>query len=277
MAIDYERMYSPRLTVPDYAAIFARWESESAAARRTARCYLDVPYGSQATEKMDIFPAEGRSRGLMMFIHGGYWRALDKRDHSFVAPAFARAGITVAVPNYALCPAVRVEDIVRQMLQATAWLWRNGTNFGAPLHRVHVAGHSAGGHLTAMMMAALWPAFAPDLPAGMLAGGVSISGVYDVAPLMNVSINADVRLDEAQARKVSPALMPPATGAPLLTAVGAEENEGFQVQHALIGKRWAKVNRERISVPGANHFTILDRLADPGGDLHQAVLRFVGG
>src|SRR4029078_5562206 len=107
--------------------------------------------------------AKGASGALLMFIHGGYWRALDKSQHSFVAEPFVSAGVTVAMINYALCPAVTVDEIVRQVLQATAWLYRNFNNFGAPPGPLFVAGHSAGGHLTAMTLAAQWPRFAPDL------------------------------------------------------------------------------------------------------------------
>jgi len=160
----WESQYNNRAAVPDHPQYFARWAEKSAAARKSLRCYLDVRYGAHVMEKMDIFQAQGRSRALFMFIHGGYWRALDKKDHSFVAAELVKRGVTVAVPNYALCPAVTIEDIVRQMLQACAWLYRNGGHFGAPYGNLHVSGHSAGGHLTAMMMAALFPTFARDLP-----------------------------------------------------------------------------------------------------------------
>ena len=163
-AAHWESLYNNRAAVPDHPQSFARWAERSAAARKSLRCYLDVPYGTHAMEKMDIFPGQGPGRALLMFIHGGYWRALDKQDHSFVAPELVKRGVTVAVPNYTLCPAVTIADIVRQMLQACAWLWRNGGHFGAPYGNLYVSGHSAGGHLTAMMMAALWPAFAGDLP-----------------------------------------------------------------------------------------------------------------
>src|SRR5207342_2533146 len=113
-------------------------------------------YGPAQTETLDIFRAKGRSRGLLMYIHGGYWRSLDKKRFSFLAPALADAGITVAVVDYALCPAVQVADIVMQMVQASAWLYRNGENFGAPAGRLAVCGHSAGGHLAAMMLACQW-------------------------------------------------------------------------------------------------------------------------
>jgi arylformamidase len=277
MATNYDALYNPRLSVPNFAEIFKGWTERSAEARSRAPAYLDVPYGTHDTEKLDLFMSDGPSRGLLMFIHGGYWRALDKKDHSFIAPGFTQAGVTVAIVNYALCPAVTVEDIVRQMLQATAWLYRNGGNFGAPFGKVHVAGHSAGGHLTAMMLAALWPKFAADLPKKVVQGGFSISGVYDVAPLMHVPIvNDDVRFTPESAKRVSPAFMPPATDAPLYTAVGGEEQRGFHDQNALIAKNWKKVHAADVACPGENHFSILDRLAAPGSTLNTAVLRMMG-
>ena len=118
---DYDLLYNPRLVVKDYQSIFDRWEEDSQRARAELECYLDVPYGASKSEGLDVFRARGVSRGLLMFIHGGYWRSLDKKRFSFVAPALVRAGITVAVPNYALCPAVQVADIVMQIVQACAW------------------------------------------------------------------------------------------------------------------------------------------------------------
>jgi arylformamidase len=140
----YEDHYNPRLAVPEYAQHFEAWAQRSEQARRDMEGYLDVPYGAHPMQKLDMFRASGPSRALLMFVHGGYWRTLDKSQHSFVAAPFARTGITVAMVNYALCPTVTVEDIVRQVLQAGAWLYRNGGNFGAPDGKLYVAGHSAG-------------------------------------------------------------------------------------------------------------------------------------
>jgi arylformamidase len=273
----YESSYNPRLAVPEYAQHFERWAQRSQSARSRMDGYLDVAYGGHSMEKLDLFRAREASRGLLMFIHGGYWRALDKSQHSFVAQPFVKAGVTVAVVNYALCPAVTVQDIVRQILQAAAWLYRNGGNFGAPYGRLHVAGHSAGGHLTAMLLAAQWPRFAPDLPARTVQGGLSVSGIFDAIPVMNTpSVNVDVRLDPAMASRVSPANMTPATDAPLYLAVGGKEQDGFHEQHALIKRKWGKVVAGEIACPEDNHFTILERLADPGSALFAAALRMMG-
>ena len=274
---NYDLLYNPRLVVSDFERIFERWDRDSERARASLEGYLDVPYGADGTEKLDIFRPRGVSRGLLMYIHGGYWRSLDKKRFSFVAPTLVQAGLTVAIPNYALCPAVQVEDIVMQMVQACAWVYRNGANFGAPASKLYVCGHSAGGHLAATMLACLWPKYSPDLPRQVVAAALSISGLYDLTEIVKVpSVNGDVRLTEETALKVSPAFMPPATDAPFYTAVGEKENEGFHFQNRLIAERWGKVRRADIACPGANHFTVLDQLCDPGSGLFKAVLKMTG-
>ena len=273
----YESRYNPRLAVPEFAQHFERWAQRSAKVRKDLHPDLDVPYGAHPMEKLDLFRARGRSRGLLMFIHGGYWRALDKSQHSFVAAPFVDAGVTVAMINYALCPAVTVEDIVRQVLQAAAWLYRNGGNFGAPYHKLHVAGHSAGGHLTAMLLAALWPRFAPDLPTQVVQAGLAVSGIFDTLPIVHTpSINVDVRLDTRTARRVSPALMPPATDAPLCLAVGGKEQDGFHEQHRLIKQKWGPRVACELPCPEDNHFTILETLANPDSVLFKGALKMMG-
>jgi arylformamidase len=273
----YESRYNPRLAVPEYARHFEGWARRSQQAREAMQGYLDVPYGEHPMEKLDLFRARGASRALLMFIHGGYWRALDKSQHSFVAQPFVNAGATVAMINYGLCPAVTVEDIVRQVLQATAWLYRNGNNFGAPAGPLFVAGHSAGGHLAAMTLAAQWPRFAPDLPAKVVRAALAASGLFDVEPVMNTpSVNVDVRLTTAMARRVSPAFMPPATDAPLYLAVGGREQEGFHDQHRLMKRAWTRTIAGEFACPEDNHFTILERLADPGSALFRGALGMMG-
>ena len=273
----YDLLYNPRLTVAGVADTFARWQAAAERARAQLDCYLDVPYGPGDAETLDIFRARGRSRGLIAFIHGGYWRALDKRDFSFLAPELAAAGLTVAIPNYALCPKVQVRDIVMQMVQACAWLYRNGSNFGAPPGTLTLIGHSAGGHLAAMMLACLWPVFARNLPQRVVQGALSISGVYDLGAIVKVpTVNCDVRLTPQSAYPVSPAFLPPATEAPLYTAVGQDENEGFHIQNRLIARNWSRVHAGDIPCPGDNHFTVLDRLTQSDSALFRAVARMAG-
>lgn len=274
---EYDLLYNPRLSVPDFVQIAQRWSHQSAAARSTLDCYLDVPYGGDPNETMDVFLAQGRSKGMLMFIHGGYWRAQDKAAYSFLAPALIRQGITLAVANYSLCPGVKVRDIVMQMVQASAWLYRNGRNFGAPPGRLCVSGHSAGGHLAAMLLACVWPAYCADLPEKTVEAGLSISGLFDLREIVKVpSINDDVRLTVPEARLVSPALLPPATDAPLYVAVGGAETGGFHWQHRAIVTRWRRNLGADITCPGDNHFTVLERMTQPDSGLFKATLDMMG-
>lgn len=273
----FEKRYNNRAAVTDFAQHFDRWGRQSKIARDELDCDLDVAYGDHPMEKVDIFRAEGRSRALLMFIHGGYWRSLDKSDFSWVATELVRAGVNVAVPNYALAPAVSIETIVRQLLAAHAWLWRNGATLAFDRSRMTVGGHSAGGHLTAMMMAARWPQWDADLPADLLKGGYAISGLFDLNPIAQTPfLNVDLKLDKHSATRLSPALMTPATKAPLVTSVGGEESSEFHRQNALIGRRWKNVLRADIPMPGHNHFTVCDDLARPGSAMFEAVVDLCG-
>ena len=269
----YDRQYNARAMIPDHAKIFERWKTRSQEARAQLPCRLDIPYGTSPAEKLDIFPAEGKSEALLVFIHGGYWRSLDKGDFSFLAPAFSRRGVTIALPNYALCPKVGIEDIVKQNLLAIAWLWHYGARYGVNPGRLYVAGHSAGGHLTAMMLAARWNAYMPALPYNLVKGGLAISGVYDLEPLVHAPfVNQDLKLDQAQARRLSPVAIPPATTSPLYTAVGGDESDEFKRQSALIASTWRYAFAGDIPMPGRNHLTVVEELANPASALFQGAL-----
>ncbi|MCL4802328.1 MAG: alpha/beta hydrolase [Burkholderiales bacterium] len=269
--------YNPRARTTNFQEYFDRYESRSREALAGVDGYLDVPYGPHAKQTMDIFRARGASKAVLMFVHGGFWRALDKRPFSFLAPELTRAGVTFANVNYALCPTVTLEEVVRQVLQAGAWLYRNASNFGGSPQRLYVAGHSAGGHLTAMLLAALWPVFAPDLPKKVFQGGLAVSGVFDLRPLAGAAfLKPEVNFDLAVARRCSPILMPPATDAKLWTCVGGDEPQGFVEQNAQMGKAWKKVLARDIPMPGDNHFSIVEKLADPASPLFRGALAMMG-
>jgi arylformamidase len=273
----YAREYNNRELVPEHAKFFARWQQASAEARSALNGYLDRRYGEAPGETIDLFPARKGSGACLLFIHGGYWRSLDKSDFSFLAPPWVDAGVSVAVVNYDLCPKVTVEDIVRQMLSAARWLWLNAGDYGIDEGRLFVSGHSAGGHLTAMMMAALWPLFDERLPKTFFKGGLAISGIYDLRPLVQVDwLNADLRLNETQARKVSPAFLPAATRAPLVTCVGGDESSEFRRQNALLGEHWRTVLAGDIPMPGTNHFSVVDGLAEPSSALFAGARKLMG-
>jgi len=268
-----EREYNLRAAFPDHVQWFARWAADSERARASLRMVRDVRYGTGPKQTLDLFPAE-RPRGALLFIHGGYWRALDKDDHSFVAPPFVAQGIGVAVVNYDLCPAVSVARIAEQCREAVDWLMREGRNHGVPVQRLIIGGHSAGGHLTAMMFATDWEARGTS--ADPLVGGVSISGVFDLESLVDVSFNSDLRLDPQSAREVSPVYLDPRVHAPLLLAAGAEETGEFIRQSRSLWERWPRcrpVTRDGpLFVAGKHHFSVLTEFADPQSELFTATM-----
>ncbi|MCX7659278.1 MAG: alpha/beta hydrolase [Caldimonas manganoxidans] len=272
-----EGQYNNRARIPEHAQIFARWAQDSASARERYAPVLDLAYGASAAETLDVFMPRRDGAPVLVFIHGGWWRALDKADHSFVAPAFVEAGACVVVPNYGLCPAVTIETITWQMVRALVWTWRHIAAYGGDPHRIVVAGHSAGGHLTAMMLSCRWPQVAVDLPADVVKAGLSISGVFDLEPIrLTPFLQADLRLRPQDVARLSPAYFPP-PGSPLWATVGALESEEFLRQNRLIRQRWG-----RRAVPvcetiaAAHHLNILDSLARPGQRLHALALEMLG-
>lgn len=273
----FDAQYNNRARIPEHPQILERWSNASALARQKALCLLDLPYGDAPAEKLDVFPAERNGAPVLVYIHGGYWRALDKRDQSFVAPAFIEAGTMVVVPNYALCPAVTIEHIVLQLVQALAWTWRHAAEHGGDPQRIVVAGHSAGGHLAAMLLACEWPRVAPDLPADLVKSALSISGLFELEPLRHAPFLApDLRLTPASARRLSPALMPAPRGS-LFAVVGGDESEEFLRQNALIREAWGAATVPVCEViPGTHHMNVIHDLADAGTRLHRLALGLLG-
>jgi arylformamidase len=274
----FDHMYNPRQTVREYPEHFRRWADDSMTVVRTQPRELDVRYGGGPSEHLDIFPAATPDAPVLFFIHGGYWRGLDKKDHSFVAPAFTREGACVVVPNYALCPAVTIPDITMQLVRALAWTWRNIARHGGDPSRITVAGHSAGGHLTAMMTACVWPAYEPALPADVVKNALSISGLHDLEPLMHAPfLQPTIQLTPQQVQRASPGRLPPPARGELHTVAGDLESEEFHRQAKLIQDAWGQPRVPSCEIlPGLNHFTILEALATPGHHLHRVALQLLG-
>ena len=273
----HDQQYNNRARIPEHPAILQHWTDASAQARQKLGGQLDVAYGNDPSERLDIFPAAAANAPVLVYIHGGYWRALDKRDQSFVALPFVDAGAMVVLPNYALCPAVSVEHITLQMVRAVAWVHRHAATYGGDPRRIVVAGHSAGGHLAAMMLACRWAEVAPDLPAQVVQAALSISGVFDLEPLRHAPFLApDLGLGKASARRLSPAFMPAPAGT-LAAVVGADESEEFLRQNALIARAWGpRTVPVCESVPGRHHMNVIHDLADPATRVHRLALELLG-
>jgi arylformamidase len=277
-AEEVERGYNNRAAVPDHPQWFARWAERSAEALATERVTRDLRYGPGPKATLDLFVPRGIVHGTFVFIHGGYWRSLDKAEHAFVAPPYTARGIAVAVVNYDLCPAVTIATIVDECASAVAWVVREGPRHGATPGRVIVGGHSAGGHLAAMMLARRWSD--EGFAAAPVHGAVSLSGVHDLRPLTRFSFNADLRLDDAEAARLSPALLAPMTEAPLVVAVGGDETGEFLRQADLMWDAWPRNRPAGLSgpmvVPGKHHFDVVLDIGDPASGLARATLGLFG-
>lgn len=266
-AIDWEVEYNNRARVPEHPEIFARWTRDGSAYRDEAgkegRAEIGLKYGPSPRQTIDLFKPRGGQKDnggpLALFIHGGYWRSLEPSSFSQMARGMNAHGVTVAVSGYDLAPQVSIGRIVEQTQQACLFLWKQ---FGK---RIMVSGHSAGGHLAACMVATDWTKLDPGAPADLVPAGYAISGLYDLAPLLHLATNADFKLDEAEARRISPLFWPVAKGRVLDAVVGGAESSEFLRQSRIVADGWRDkgVETRYEAIPGMNHFTICDPMPDP--------------
>jgi len=254
MSLDLEKEYNNRARVPEHVEIMSGWVRDAAAYREIKPPRV-IRYGQGERHTLDLF--EAGAGPTVMYIHGGYWQALDKSFHSHQARGLNALGVSVAVPSYDLCPNVRLGDIVEQIRAACATLHRE-TN--AP---IIVSGHSAGGHLAACMLAT----------EACVPAAYSISGLFDLAPLIATSINEKLQLGADEAEALSPIFWPAPEGKILDAVVGADESSEFLRQSATIVVTWGEdgVETRYEEVVGANHFTIIAALADPGSAMCERV------
>lgn len=272
-----DAQYNNRARIPEHPQIFARWGRDSAQARAQLHCQLDLPYGDGAGATLDVFPSGRPGAPVLLFIHGGWWRSLDKRDHSFVAPAFVQAGATVVIPNYALCPAVGIDHIAVQMAHALAWTWRHAADWGADRDRLVIAGHSAGAHLAALLLGCDADVLGADLPPPRSRRALAISGVFDLEPVRHTPfLQADLQLSDVLARRLSPVHHPRPAGR-LWAAVGADESAEFLRQNGLLRRAWGPRTVPVCEViAGRHHLGVVDDLAHPQGRLHRLALDLMG-
>jgi arylformamidase len=263
MPIDYEVEYDNRARVPEHPEIFAGWardaEDYRALAMQERRAELGLAYGESPRQFIDLFsPRPDVTAPLALFVHGGWWRSLEPAMFSHMARGLNAHGVAVAVTGYDLCPHVSIADIVEQIRHACLFLWLRTKQ------RLLVYGHSAGGHLAGAMLATDWPTLYPKA-GDLVPAAYSISGVFDLAPLTGISVNQDLRLDAQSAREVSPLTWPAPKGHAFDAVVGGLESSEFLRQSQTIADTWGKagVATRYEAIPGMNHFTVINALADP--------------
>lgn len=273
---DLDRAYDVERSVPNFRVHADQYVEGSAQARRHLGGKLGVQYGPTVEEYADVFPAGRRGAPVMIFIHGGYWRTLSARDFSFAALGPVSAGVTMIVANYALCPAVSIGEIVRQMRALVAWTYRNIEAFGGDRENIHVSGHSAGGHLAAMLGLTDWSQ-RYGLPANVVKSLFPISGLFDLEPLRHSWLQADLQLDERGVAAQSPQALVRRVPAPMLLSYGSDEPVAFSRQSDDFLTAWKRVGNQATFMPliGRNHFTAISDFTDPNSLFCRELFRLM--
>ena len=275
---ELDRQLNLRARWPEHQSFFARWAEESAALRDRFQGHLDLAYGPTVGQKLDLFaPGDAAVGGpLLIFIHGGYWQALDKGDFTYLAPPFLDSGIWFASVNYDLAPQARLPEMVEQVRRSIAWLHHQAAQFAFDPERIFIAGHSAGGHLATMAQETDWQAL-DGIPPDLVKGACSISGVYDLEPIRLSYHNEILHLDETAVRDCSPLNHLSDRAAPLICAVGTTETDEFlRQQAAYVAARKARgLPVETVDLPGLNHFSAIDALSDPDHILFRRIRNLI--
>ncbi|MBX2868279.1 MAG: alpha/beta hydrolase [Acidiferrobacterales bacterium] len=264
---ELEAQYNLRLGRPDYEqTVIPDWLARSEAARSTLSCSLDNRYGEGEKQKFDIFQCGNRHAPTLMYFHGGYWQRGDKSIYSFLATPFVAAGVNVVLAGYDLCPDVTLTRISEEAREAVSTIWRRSEELELNPERLCVMGHSAGGHITEMLMGTKWDEYAEDLPANLIQVGIPVSPLSLLEPVrLTQGLNSGIRMDAAEAEAQSPMLNhPPATNAPQMVVVGGAETDEFHRQATMYRDAFHTTERnvELYVVPNVDHFDELNVLSD---------------
>ncbi len=272
--------YNCRAMVPDHANILAKLKKHNLAVLSEYEVRIDISYGLSKEETLDIYmPTNSnyKTAPINIYLHGGYWHSRDKSDFSFLAKGLVPSGAILIVVNYALIPSVDIDEIVSQCRKAVAWSYRNALSFGGDKDKIYVSGHSAGGQLTAMMMATNWSAFESDLPIALVKGGTAISGIYDLTPISMSFMQKTLGFTSDQILRNSPEFQLPYTNAPIILCVGGDESVEFQRQSEVLSGVWQKKTEcTLMKLEGINHFTILGEFSNKKSILAQAIQKQMG-
>lgn len=270
--------YNARASVVDFDASIGEYSQLSDLAKTQCAGIFDLPYGYSVSERLDIFPTKKANfpAPLLIFIHGGYWHSQSKEDAALMAKVYTDAGVAVAVLEYPLAPKVTLPEIVRSVRNAVAWLYKNAATYGVDPSRIFASGSSAGGHLVGMLLSTNWQADY-RLPKNVVAGGVGLSGLYDIRPLCETYHNEWLSLHTEQAERLSPIFQLPDIAVPLVLAVGGLETDAFKNQTEAYERAWREKAYPiaRVHAPGSNHFNLPCEMARPDSDLNKAILKMI--
>jgi arylformamidase len=268
-----DAQYNTRLQVPDYEDYFKKWESLSRGTEQKLPVVKDLAYGSLQRERLDIYPSAQPHSKTLIFIHGGYWQLLDKSMFQFIANGFHGYGVTTVLVTYPLAPEVSIDQIVLSSKKAISWLYNNISAYNGDPHQMYVAGHSAGGHLAAMLMATNWQLFHTGIPANILKGICAVSGLFNLIPIHHSYVNEVVNMDMETAKRNSPVNLQPVNSCPLVLAVGGAESAEFNDQTKELYACWnAKgIDIQLLQLPGENHYSIAEAITDLQSPLHRAL------
>lgn len=274
---ELDAQYNMANSVSDYQSYVDFYTEQSKETRERLNCLCDVSFGPTIAEHLDIFPADQPDAPVLLFIHGGYWHSLSSKEFSFVAEGPVSSGVTTVVLNYALCPDVTITEIVRQSRAAVVWLYQNAEEFSSDSSQIYVAGHSAGGHLTAMVVATDWKG-TYGLSEDVIQGGCSISGLFDLEPFPYTYLQPQLQLTWGQVRHNSPIRHIPDSAPPLLITYGDEETSEIRRQSDDFLAAWKEnqLDGDFLPQPGTDHFSAIDGFLDADSPLCSAILERIG-
>ena len=272
---EIDQEYNPRFIVENTDELIKSYFTESQRVLREYSNRSAVAYGPTLSETLEIFPAEKLCSPIHIFFHGGYWHSLTSRDFAFVAEGLVRNGITAVLVNYALCPSVSIDEIVRQSRAVAAWTYRNAEDFGGNPEQITVSGHSAGGHLTGMLLSTDWEKNY-GLPPNLIKGFLPVSGLFDLKPFPFSWLQPKLLLTSEQVLRNSPVFLKPVYSPHVMVAVGADESHEFQRQskNYTIFLQKHGVPAEYLSMPGKNHFNIIHDFLGDGGLLCKKIIEW---
>jgi arylformamidase len=270
---ELDLQYNNRFHVPDFESYLRRWEKLSSEVLKKYKVIQDIPYGDKSRECLDVFPSPNPLSKTLVFIHGGYWQKFDKSLFHFIGGTFARYGITMVLINYPLAPDVSMDQIVKTCSAAIVWLHSNIESFNGDPDQIYIAGHSAGAHLAAMLIAGEEK---QKYTAG-IKGVCTISGLFNLIPIQLSNINDVLKMDNETAIRNSPVFKEPVSSCPLIIAVGGAETNEFLDQSRELNSKWKNktTSAELMILPGLNHFSILDSFCDANSLLHKSMCKLM--